>query len=778
MSNVDYVVIDVSDSFTLNAESGAIPTWEGEEMCKQKIFSLPSDSRYSARKSRFVWLQIAILILVAPLALGWLNPVYAQDEGGSQDSQSEPSSLEPLPLFSDLPDDTMDQPPIEYQPDTGSIRSRLTDVFLDLLGTIERPSTNLKLNLFDDIGLIAELDRTAVNSAGGLTWVGHIQSVTNSQVVLVETNGMLGGLIAMPGESFLIRSIGGEHHAIEQIDQSQYPDEIQPIDIGTAEDPPIHSAAIQVDDPCNEIRVLVAYSPAARTAAGGTAAIENTIALAIADSNQSYVNSGINQSLVLAHTMVAPDSVDNFGIDLSALSNLTDGSFDDVDVARETYSADMVALLIEDTQYCGLAYLNSTAAGAFSVTARACAVGNHSFAHELGHNMGARHDWYVDDTINYNKGYVNVAARWRTIMAYNSRCSATPPGTYCPRLQYWSNPDITYGNPPVPMGVIETGPVNCDEGSMTPDPSTCAANNALRLNNRCSTVANFRDAELDTDATPASYGTSQHVRTDNLVIGDSNIIDDGATFLALPASGLYTVDAGVTNNSGQTAQLVGWIDVAGDGSFSQLSDRSNPDLVGGTGNAGDGTFVTGNIPDGFAGTVTLQWNIAGPVAVNTWARLRLTTDPSFFSDSSPEPTGLIGVGESEGLPVPDPSLPVTLGYFVASRDGDAVNFTWQTSTEAGTAGFNLLAEVDEELTPLNEELIPSAAIDSITPIDYSYNATTEATLFYLEEIDINGAKERHGPFVLGKEFGVYVQMDAGDESSLNHRLYLPTFFVP
>jgi hypothetical protein len=155
-----------------------------------------------------------------------------------------------------------------------------------------------------------------------------------------------------------------------------------------------------------------------------------------------------------------------------------------------------VALIIENSSYCGLGYLNSTAEYAFSVTHRTCATGYYSFGHELGHNMSARHDWYTDDTLNnpysYSKGfvYINDPTRWRTIMAYNSLCGDTPPYTRCNRLQYWSNPNILFGG--IPMGVDSSGPNNCVEGSTTPDPSTCAADNRLTLNNTCSTVANFR----------------------------------------------------------------------------------------------------------------------------------------------------------------------------------------------------------------------------------------------------------------------------------------------
>ena len=226
------------------------------------------------------------------------------------------------------------------------------------------------------------------------------------------------------------------------------------------------------------------------------------------------------------------------------------------------------------------------------------------------------------------------------------------------------------------------------------------------------------------------------------------------------------------------AQLVGWVDMAGDGSFDQPEDRSSPALAAadpamasGWADATDSTFTTGNIPDGYVGAVTLQWTVSGPPAASTWARLRLATDSSFFSDASPQPAGLKGPGESEGHPVNDSPLAVSLGYFLATRDGDQVDFTWQTATELGTAGFYLLAEVDGDRVQLNNELVPSTVIDSVEPVNYSARYASDATRFHLEEIDVGGARSLHGPFILGEPVGVAVGGIEGEVEMQS--IYLP-----
>jgi len=73
-----------------------------------------------------------------------------------------------------------------------------------------------------------------------------------------------------------------------------------------------------------------------------------------------------------------------------------------------------------------------------------CATGYYSFAHEIGHLQGARHNPEHDSTdkpFAYGHGYFNKAKKWRTIMSYNC------PGG-CVRRPFFSNPDIEFGGDP------------------------------------------------------------------------------------------------------------------------------------------------------------------------------------------------------------------------------------------------------------------------------------------------------------------------------------------
>lgn len=108
------------------------------------------------------------------------------------------------------------------------------------------------------------------------------------------------------------------------------------------------------------------------------------------------------------------------------------------------------------------------------------------------------------------------------------------------------------------------------------------------------------------------------------------------------------------------------------------------------------------------------------------------------------------------------TTPVTVSYFKAEHQGDSVNFTWSTATETGNVGFNLYVETGGELVQINDELIPSQAVDSLDRLDYSYQANVDGNIFYIEDVSVLGDTRRHGPFGLGEAYGGQVDTDTID----------------
>ena len=96
------------------------------------------------------------------------------------------------------------------------------------------------------------------------------------------------------------------------------------------------------------IDVLVVYTPAAKSAAGGTSQILATINTAVAETNAGYANSGVVQRLRLAAAVeVAYTENGDIGVDLDRITATSDGYIDNVHTLRNTYKADMVSLITE-----------------------------------------------------------------------------------------------------------------------------------------------------------------------------------------------------------------------------------------------------------------------------------------------------------------------------------------------------------------------------------------------------------------------------------------------
>jgi hypothetical protein len=219
------------------------------------------------------------------------------------------------------------------------------------------------------------------------------------------------------------------------------------------------------------------------------------ILTALNETNAAYSMSGVTTRLRLVHVQeYSYAETGNMSTDLTRFRNAGDGYFDNVHSLRNQFGADMLGLIVANGgAYCGLAStIMATAATAFQVTDNGCATGYYSFGHEFAHLQGARHDTYVDSSntpYSYGHGYVHTGStaynRWRTIMAYNDRCTSL--GYSCTRVQYFSNPAKSYHG--APTGVSNT-------------------KNYQALNNTDYTVANFRTQKIASDFNSSFNGAS------------------------------------------------------------------------------------------------------------------------------------------------------------------------------------------------------------------------------------------------------------------------------
>jgi hypothetical protein len=186
--------------------------------------------------------------------------------------------------------------------------------------------------------------------------------------------------------------------------------------------------------------------------------MRSLINLAVTETNTAYDLSGVDTQLNLVHAThvgaYTEVSGDAFSQALNHITSTTDGVIDHVHTLREQYGADLVAMIIDDAQYCGLAWLGPSKGSMFSVTAWNCATGYYSFGHEIGHNLGCNHDKGTKGACsdsNYNYGWRDPNANFRSILAYNCKSGQCDnnAGGGCTRVQRFSNPNFLYNGSPI-----------------------------------------------------------------------------------------------------------------------------------------------------------------------------------------------------------------------------------------------------------------------------------------------------------------------------------------
>lgn len=370
------------------------------------------------------------------------------------------------------------------------LRARAIEPDLAAMQLVEPGArSTVRLGLFDDADFLVSVDRSDVRDLFSYTWYGRViggADVGGTYVLSVEEDAVMGAVWLDDARAFEIKSDAAGVLWATEIRQASF----EPCATGPEhcvhahhEPRPEPVSGLRGGGACQDdgsmIDVMVVYSPAARNAAGGTNAVRALANSAVASANTAYENSNIATRLRLVYLdEVDYDEGSGFSQDLSRLRSTSDGFMDEVHAIRDTVKADMVALINNNSGACGIAYLMTNLStgfrtSAFSVTRHSCAVGNLTFAHELGHNMGSAHD--RDNSGNALFSY-SYGHRWtgtngtlyRSVMAYS-------PGS---RRSQFSNPEVLFVG--TPTGVPEGQPNSAD--------------NARSINLAAFTIANFQSS--------------------------------------------------------------------------------------------------------------------------------------------------------------------------------------------------------------------------------------------------------------------------------------------
>ena len=348
----------------------------------------------------------------------------------------------------------------------------LVDVDLSLL---DASNEGFRLQLPDGPVELVVLDSVERRGPDDLTWRGFVRFQPDSRVVLTRKNGFVSGYLRSRLGLYELRPHAGGGQVFLKVDTQKLPG------CAGGQVNPDEAAPMSVDgptpfgnEPADQIRLMSLYTPEARDALGGQAQIESLIQAAVDASNTAFSDSGMEARFVLAHTGLV--GYGDSGDMESDLNWLTGDS--GVAALRNQHSADMVSLVVGSGAYCGIAWVMRNPGpafedSAFQVTNQYCAVGNLSFAHEHGHNMGLEHDpanGAGSNQASYPWSFGHfVNGSYRTVMSYSNECNLG-----CPRVGQFSNPEVVYSG--APTGV------------------TGDRDNSLTTDSTASIVANFRNS--------------------------------------------------------------------------------------------------------------------------------------------------------------------------------------------------------------------------------------------------------------------------------------------
>ena len=360
-----------------------------------------------------------------------------------------------------LGDITANQPASNFlmqQPETISIE------YIDLNLSILNSTTNVQLT-FDDQNYTVNNDSIVVRDTQDYSWFGTNANGDGYIIISVLGNDVQ-GIIRKGLETYeLLTTSMNQRKVITKIEQSAFPEEYCVFDTEIEEEPfgglyPNSSTLKKALNTGCPIRALIMFTPAAEAdlTGGGVLLtdVKNTVQKTVSEMNLTFVASEITNYPAVEIAIIEKwDYVENVDSIMSRdKNNFKNDAY--VNSLRNDYDADFCILIAQNSDFygfCGVAdRLEATRSSSFCLVANNCMGRNLSFAHELGHLLGAHHD--VDNGRNapypYAHGYIYFTGRWRTIMSYNSPCKSS--GYNCTRIGYWSNPDVDHPTDAVPMG--------------------------------------------------------------------------------------------------------------------------------------------------------------------------------------------------------------------------------------------------------------------------------------------------------------------------------------
>ena len=381
-----------------------------------------------------------------------------------------------------------------------------------------------QLQLADTETLTLQAKRHSFNNST-LLWHGKIAGYPHSQAALVISEKGISGSVRFKGRLWQLRRqadgrsilyetapelLKADDSLSQAMSQRQLQQKQQAAD--TSQPLPVVNATPNGFTADSSLQVMVYYDiDELKTYPD----LLQLIDLEFQQANEALLNSGIDAQLNAVVKLPVSRQNASEGM-LSLMLNGTE-MFSNLARDRQHYQADLVHYFGQnlDQVACGLAYLSAFPGGeayadwALGATNSSC-LGNLTFAHEIGHNFGAKHDRYVQPDADqyYNYGYVDLTTSVKTIMAYSDLCDIN--GQYCETLAFFSNPELLHQQRP--LGIAAGEPE--------------AADNSKMLNLSALTLANYAGS-----GAPAGLTASNNINADSITL----------TWLAYPGASYYEI---------------------------------------------------------------------------------------------------------------------------------------------------------------------------------------------------------------------------------------------
>jgi hypothetical protein len=363
--------------------------------------------------------------------------------------------------------------------DSARIRARVARLeprAVDGLRTAARqqPGTPwiIRFTLFADVDVEGIVRYVEIDDSAGVHVTGRLTGeASGGSFALVTRGKALYAHLQVPDNRYFEIHGRDTTALVEELDNAKLPSVEAVRDVAAPQTSNVPPARLTADG--TVITVLVMYTKAARDQAAvaqgdppGSATAINLIIDAARDESRTILrDSDVDTRYdVVARELTSfnePNSTtpDELGAILDELTAKGDNILDEAHTLRDTYKADVVILLAADPKENGIAWHMGTPsvsfqAQAFGVVNWKVAAGFYTFAHEIGHILGNRHNVEEDakkTPYPYSHGYqfTGEGKRWYTVMSY--RWKSGDAGT---RIPLHSTPRKTFAS--VPAGDAAT----------------------------------------------------------------------------------------------------------------------------------------------------------------------------------------------------------------------------------------------------------------------------------------------------------------------------------